>query len=145
MACLAALVLLGCSSGSSERVEGARGKEEDGFQAMLCSPRAVVAVGEAVELHVRVRNATGEVRDLASAQDLMLKISRGDKDTGDDVDYVTLAPAAIRLSPGQERDFLLRQYATAGAEAKFCSGKGPYRFRGKLGRLELPPIEVRVE
>ncbi len=139
------LLVLGCSSGSSGWVEGAWGKEEEGFQAMLCSPRAAVALGEAVELHVRVRNGTGEVRDLASSHDLMLRISRGDKGAGDDVDYVTLAPEAIRLSPGQERTFLLRRYATAGREATFCKGKGSYRFRGKLGKLDLPPIEVRVE
>ena len=140
-----ALMLPGCSSDSSPRAEGAWGKEEDGFRAALWSPRATVTAGEPIELRVKVRNSTGEIRDLASAHDLMVKVSRGDKDAGDDVDYVTLAPAAMKLSPGQERDFPLRQYATDGEGAKLCKGPGVYRFRGKLGQLELPPVEVKVE
>lgn len=141
---LAMLVGAGCSSSKTQRVEGAWGKEGDGFQAMLVSPASLVSGGEKIALHVRVRNLMGEIADFASGHDLTLKVSHGDKDIGDDVDYVTLAPQAIKLAPGQEMDFPLRQYAT-GVDAKLCKGRGLYRFRGKLGKLELPPIEVRVE
>ncbi len=145
VALLAALAAVGCSSGSAERAEGAWGRAEGGFQAMLHSPRATVRLGEAVELRVKVRNATGEVSDLASGHDLTLRVSRGDKSVGDDVDYVGLAAKGIQLAPGEERDFPLRQYATDGVGAALCKGRGLYRFRGTLGRMELPPVEVRVE
>jgi hypothetical protein len=142
---LPALALLGCSSGSVERAEGAWGKVEGSLQAALDSPRAVVRLGEAIELRVRVRNATGELCHLASSHDLVLRVSRGDKAAGDDRDYVALAPEAMELPPGQERAFPLRQYATDGAGATLCKGPGIYKFQGKLGNLELPPVQVRVE
>jgi len=145
MALLALLAAGGCSSESAGRAEGAWGKAEGGFQAMLYAPRGRVRLGETVELRVRVRNATGEVGDLASGHDLRLKVWRGDKSAGDDVDYVGLATEGIQLAPGEERDFPLRQYATDGAGAALCKGQGLYRFRGTLGKMELPPIEVSVE
>lgn len=142
---LVALLVFGCSSGSGERAEGAWGKAEDGLRAMLFAPRATVTLGEPLVLRVRVQNLAGEIASLASAHDLTLKVTRGDKDVGDDVDYVTLASEAVKLSPGEQRDFALRQYATGAAGATFCKERGVYRFRGRLGKLELPPVEVRVE
>ncbi|HUT35878.1 MAG TPA: hypothetical protein VNE39_20490 [Planctomycetota bacterium] len=142
---LAALAAWGCSSSADGPAEGAWGPVTDGFRAMLYAPRAAVSLGEPVELRVRVRNTTGEIRDFASAHDLRLRISRGDKGAGDDMDYVTLAPEAIKLSPGREQDFALRTYPTAGEAAKFCGARGLYRFQGTLGKLELPAIELRVE
>lgn len=139
------LSALGCSSSTPERVEGAWGAAADGFRASLRSPRAVVTLGEPIELRVRVRNAVGEIRDLASAHDVALHVSRGDRGVGDDLDYVTLAPEAIKLPPGEEREFLLRKYATSGDAAKLCGARGLYRFQGTLGKMDLPPIEVRVE
>jgi hypothetical protein len=142
---LAALLGLGCSSDSGGAASGAWGKADDGYQAMLFAPRGLVKVGEAIELRVRVRNQVGEIRYFASAHDLLLKVARGENDLGADVDYVALAKEGIKMSPGQELDFPLRRYATAGPEAKLCQGEGLYRFRGRLGKLELPPVVVRVE
>ncbi|HRR82181.1 MAG TPA: hypothetical protein P5532_05655 [Planctomycetota bacterium] len=139
------LALVGCSSGTQERAEGAWGAVADGFRASLRSPRAVVALGEPIELRVRVRNAVGEIRDFASAHDVALRVSRGDASVGDDLDYVTLAPEAMKLPPGEEREFPLRKYPTSGDAAKLCGARGLYRFQGTLGKMELPPIEIRVE
>lgn len=141
---LGLLAIVGCS-GSGEKAEGAWGKGEDGLRAMLLAPRAAVSLGEPIVLQVRVRNQTGEVAPLASAHSLTLRVTRGDKTVGDDLDYVNLAPEAVKLAPGEERSFPLREYATDGPEAKLCKGPGLYRFQGQLGKLELPPVEVRVE
>ncbi len=140
-----ALVVFGCSSGTGERAEGAWGAAQDGLRAMLFAPRASVNLGEPIVLRVRVRNQAGEIASLASAHDLALNISRGDKHVGDDLDYVTLAAEAVKLAPGGEQDFALRQYATGDAGAALCKERGVYRFHGRLGKLELPPVEVRVE
>jgi len=141
---VAALAVLGCSS-TGQDAEGAWGKAEDGFRAMLHSPRALLKEGEQIEIRIRIRNTEGEIRDFPSSGDLVLKLSRSDKDLGDDVDYVTLAPEAIKLAPGEERDFLLRRYPTAGPQATLCRGPGAYRFRGTFRKLDLPPLEVRVQ
>jgi len=144
VALLMGLALQGCSE-SVGPAEGSWGRAEDGIQAMLHSPRAVWKVGEAIELRVRLRNQKGEIRNFPSGADLLLKVSRGDEPLADDVDYVTLADEGIKLSPGHVVDFPLRHYATAGDDATVCKGPGLYRFAGKLGDQELPPLEVRVE
>jgi hypothetical protein len=134
----------GCS-GSGEKAEGGWGNAESGVQAMLYSPRATWKVGERVEVRVKLRNQKGEIESFPSSANLSLRISRGDERVGDDIDYVTLAPEAIKLSPGQVVDLLLRQYATDPTSAKVCTRPGVYRFAGRLGKLELPPLEIRVE
>jgi len=145
IAIVGVLAAFGCSSDSVERAEGKWGEAAEGFRASLRSPRRIVPLGEPVELFVRVRNTMGEFRDLASGHDLELSVTRGDRHVADDLDYVTLAPAAIRLGPGEEREFPLRQYPTAGEAATLCGAHGLYRFEGRLGKMELPPIEIRVE
>ena len=143
-AALIGVVLQGCS-GSGERAEGAWGKAIDGVQAMLYSPRAVWKTGERVEVGVKLRNKTGEIANFRSSADLILNISRGDESIADDVDYVTLAPEGIKLLPGQLVALPLRSYPTSAADAKILKGPGVYRFAGRLGKLELPPLDVRVE
>lgn len=144
VAALAGGAVVGCSS-SSQEVEGGWGPVRDGVQAMLYSPRGVWKVGEQVQVRLRLRNVKGEIKNFPSSADLTLRITRSDDPVADDVDYVTLAPEGIRLSPGQVLNCPLRTYPTDPASAKVCKGRGLYRFRGKLGELELPPLEVRVE
>ena len=143
-AVLAGLVLCGCS-GTDEKAEGAWGLARDGIQAMLYSPRATVKAGEPIEIHVRLRNVKGEINTFRLSADLTLTISRGDEAVGDDVDYVTLAPAAIELPPGHTHSALLRTYSTERGKAEFCKEPGLYRFAGKLNELELPALEIHVQ
>ena len=141
---LALALLDGCAD-SPQKAEGPWGAPNDGFQAMLLSPRATVTLGEPIELQVRIRNLVGEHRSFPSAGDLTLKVMRGDADVADDMDYVNLAPEAIPLAPGQERVFPLKKYPTGDAAAPIGKQRGLYRFSGRLGKLALPPIEIRVE
>ena len=143
-AVVAGLALCGCS-GTDEKAEGAWGRAREGIQAMLYSPRATVKAGEPIEIHVRLRNAKGEINSYRSSADVALTISRGDEAVGDDVDYVTLAPAAIELPPGHTHAALLKTYSTEKGKAKFCGEPGFYRFVGKLNELDLPALEIHVQ
>ena len=84
-------------------------------------------------------------RDPCAPADVQKPYIVGIPDQSDVIHYFNRSLKGIKLSPGQERNFLLRRYATEGAEAKLCNGRGVHRFRGTLGKLELPPIEIRVE
>ena len=140
----AAVALCGCSS-AEKGAEGPWGLARDGFQVMLYSPRATVKMGEPIKILVRLRNAKGEINTFPSSADLALRISRGDETLGDDIDYVTLAPAAIELPPGHSMSALLKTYSTEEGKAKFCKGPGLYRFAGTLNKLELPAVEIHVQ